>query len=214
MKYLLKIGGNVRKIREIGRVCRKYSGKHGIVLMPGGWGFASLIRDYIGKIKISGITAQRMAVRALDMNALIIADILGCDITDSIGKISSARGMKVFAPARYLLSSFPFRVHDIDRLTSDYCAAYVAGRTGARLLYLKDVDGIFDKDPKKYADAVLYKDIGAPEISGKKTCIDETTPSLIQKSRIDCLVLNGNFPGRIDRVFSGNIPRSTKINIR
>jgi len=99
-------------------------------------------------------------------------------------------------------------------VTSDSIAAYIAGKLEAdKLLLVKDVDGIFDDDPKLNPNAKLLDKVTVRELIGLKgkTCVDAYLPKLLEKLYIQCQVLNGFHPERVEAVLSGQKTVGTSI---
>ncbi|MDY3812320.1 MAG: UMP kinase, partial [Eubacterium sp.] len=72
------------------------------------------------------------------------------------------------------------------------------------LLKATNVDGIFDKDPNKYADAVKYDDVTFQEVITKDLKVmDSTAFSLCKDNDMPIIVFNLNEPDNILRVVNG-----------
>ncbi len=66
------------------------------------------------------------------------------------------------------------------------------------------VDGIYDKDPEKYADAIKYHSLGFQEAYEKKLAImDLTAFTLCQENDLPIYVFNMNKNGELNRVVMG-----------
>jgi aspartokinase-like uncharacterized kinase len=79
-----------------------------------------------------------------------------------------------------------------------------------------DVDGIFTKDPKKHSDANLIKELSVEELRKfvQRTSVDEFLPKLLLKTRIDCYVVNGKHPERIEAILAGQHTVCTLVATR
>jgi aspartokinase-like uncharacterized kinase len=68
-----------------------------------------------------------------------------------------------------------------------------------------DVDGVYTCDPKKPSDAKLIKKLSAERLlaMNKRTSVDKFLPKLLLKLPIDCYVVNGLFPERVEAVLDG-----------
>lgn len=86
-------------------------------------------------------------------------------------------------------------------------AAEVAELSGARVLAIgTDVDGVFDKDPKKYSDAkrlslvsidkLIDLFLKQEETAGTYALFDIQSLKLIKRSRVNAIVFNANNPER------------------
>jgi uridylate kinase len=74
------------------------------------------------------------------------------------------------------------------------------------------VDGVYDKDPMKHADAVMYQRIDYTEVLTKSLGVmDATSIAMCRDNRLPILVFNLNTHGNIMRMVSGE-PVGTLIN--
>ena len=90
-------------------------------------------------------------------------------------------------------------------------AAEVAG--ASKIINATRVDGVYDKDPERYADAKLIPQItleelkrlveGEESIAGEYKLLDLTAFSLLKRSRITLYIINGRDPENILRIISG-----------
>jgi uridylate kinase len=90
-------------------------------------------------------------------------------------------------------------------MTTDAVAALLAENTNADL-YIKatDQDGIYDKDPKKYSDAVKLDKLSFDDLShflinkkhraGMNQILDPKAIKILRKARIKTIVINGFNP--------------------
>lgn len=73
------------------------------------------------------------------------------------------------------------------------------------------VDGVYDKDPLKNSDAVLYPDISYGEVLSKALgVLDGTAVAMCRENQLPMIVFNLNVPGNIMRVAMGE-PTGTTI---
>jgi uridylate kinase len=89
--------------------------------------------------------------------------------------------------------------------TTDTCAALRATELEVDvLLKATKVDGIYDKDPKKNADAKLYHEVSYEEVHRKQLRVmDLTAVTLCMERQIPMVVFNLKRDGNIARVLSG-----------
>lgn len=89
--------------------------------------------------------------------------------------------------------------------STDTTAALRASELGAdAILKATKVDGIYDKDPAKFPDAVKFDRISYLDALEKRLAvIDSTAFSLCMDNRIPIIVFNMNKPGNIERVIEG-----------
>ncbi len=66
------------------------------------------------------------------------------------------------------------------------------------------VDGVYDKDPMKHDDAVMYRNIGYTEVLTKALAVmDSTSIAMCRDNKLPILVFNLNTHGNIMRMVSG-----------
>jgi uridylate kinase len=89
--------------------------------------------------------------------------------------------------------------------TTDTCAALRATEIHAEvLLKATKVDGIYDSDPKKNKNAVLFHDITYSQVLEKQLRVmDLTAITLSMERKIPLVVFNLKTPGNIVRVLRG-----------
>jgi uridylate kinase len=74
------------------------------------------------------------------------------------------------------------------------------------------VDGVYDKDPMKYPDAVMYQHIGYTEVLTRSLGVmDATSVAMCRDNKLPILVFNLNTQGNIMRMASGE-PVGTLIS--
>jgi len=97
--------------------------------------------------------------------------------------------------------------------TTDTCAALRASEIRADVLMkATKVDGIYDKDPKKHADAILFKEVSFEQvIRDELKVMDQAAFVLCKEREIPLVVFNLKTPGNIVRVLRGE-DVGTKIN--
>jgi uridylate kinase len=97
--------------------------------------------------------------------------------------------------------------------TTDTCAALRASEIKADVLMkATKVDGIYDKDPKKYPDAKLYTEVSFTEvIRDELKVMDQAAFVLCRERQIPLVVFNLKTEGNIARVLRGE-KVGTKIN--
>ncbi len=66
------------------------------------------------------------------------------------------------------------------------------------------VDGVYDKDPMKHTDAVMYKEITYTEVLSQSLGVmDSTSIAMCRDNKLPILVFNLNTPGNIMRMSMG-----------
>jgi len=86
--------------------------------------------------------------------------------------------------------------------TTDTAASLRAKEIGAEVIIkATKVDGVYDKDPHKHADAKLYKELKFMDaLKDSLKVMDATALSLCMEEKIPIRVFNINTPGNIEKV--------------
>lgn len=89
--------------------------------------------------------------------------------------------------------------------TTDSTAALRAIEMEADVILLaKNIDGVYDKDPKKYSDAKKYEDVTYMESIAKRLAVmDATAITLCMENKIPILVFALNDKNSIERAING-----------
>ena len=157
--------------------------------------------------------ADHMGMLATTMNALAIADVL-----ESLGvevRVQTAITMQQVAEP-YIRNK---AVRHLEKgrvvifgcgtgnpfFSTDTAAALRAAEINAEIIFkATNVDGVYDKDPNKYPDAVKYDTLTHSEILEKGLAVmDSTAASLCRDNKISILVFNLNDPENIVRAVKG-----------
>jgi uridylate kinase len=90
--------------------------------------------------------------------------------------------------------------------STDTAAALRAAELNSEIVLMakNGVEGVYNKDPKKYKDASMYKEISQVEVLAQKlNVMDLTAASMCQENKIDILVFNMNRQGNIKKAVVG-----------
>ncbi|MCW4005591.1 MAG: delta 1-pyrroline-5-carboxylate synthetase [Candidatus Bathyarchaeota archaeon] len=219
MDAVIKIGGSLayspKVLRALGVELQRVSERFRVVVVPGGGRFADVVREVDEVFGLSALAAHRMAILAMDQYGLMLADLIPnsrtCNDLAEVG-VSGAGQVEVFLPSAMFLREDPFEASW--EVTSDAIAAYVASRLQAkRLVVVTDVDGVFTSDPKTCPEAKLLPKVSAADLlaSDKATSVDTVLPRLLLQSFMNCYVVNGKYPQRINQILCKDPAVATQI---
>lgn len=157
--------------------------------------------------------ADHMGMLATAMNSLALADSLeqmGVDV-----RVQTAINMQQIAEP-YIRNK---AVRHLEKgrvvifgcgtgnpfFSTDTAAALRAAEINAEIIFkATNVDGVYDKDPNKFSDAVKYDRLTNSEILSKGLAVmDSTAASLCRDNKIEILVFNLNDPENIVRAVAG-----------
>ena len=95
--------------------------------------------------------------------------------------------------------------------TTDSAASLRAIEIGADVMIkATKVDGVFDKDPQKHADAVKYDSLGYDQVVEKKLAVMDTTAIVLcRDNQLPVVVFNMNSEGDLRRLVTGETVGTT-----
>lgn len=217
MRIVLRIGGSVvaspvnpeliGEYADMMKALRKRG--HRIVVVVGG---GALAREFIGVAKSLGLNQEAQDGIAIGVSRIFAQLLLGkignsgCEdvslsveeavLCTSKGKVAVMGGLK-------------------PGMTTDAVAAMVAQALNADLLVkATNQEGIFDKDPKKHADAVKLDHLKFENLT--RVCVQDTHEAgihqivdpeaikILKRTRIKFVVVNGFKPKNVRMAVEGN----------
>lgn len=163
--------------------------------------------------KMDRVTADHMGMLATVINALALSDSL-----EQIGvqtRVMSA--IEMHEVAEPYIRRRAIRHLDKGRIVifaAGTSNPYFSTDTAATLRALEihaeviakatRVDGVFDKDPLKFADAVMYREISYLEVLSKALGVmDATSIAMCRDNKLPIIVFNLNHKGNIMRMSMG-----------
>ena len=177
-------------------------------------GAGNLWRGLSGEnVGMDRATADYMGMLATIMNALALMDAL--EQIDVVTRVMSAIEMRTVAEP--YIRRRALRHFEKDRVvifgggtgnpyfSTDTAAALRATEIGADVVIkATKVDGVYDRDPKKYPDAVRFDTISHMEaLNLRLNVMDSTAISLCMDNNLPILVLNFFEPGVLMRAIKG-----------
>jgi aspartokinase-like uncharacterized kinase len=208
MEAVLKVGGSLaEKPARLKKLCQKLcalAAVHRVLVVPGGGRFADVVREVDRGFGLSDEVAHKMAILAMDQYGLLLSDVApdSCVSFKLEDVCSAPLGLlPILLPSKHMFCRDP--LENSWDTTSDAIAAYVAGVLDAeKLILVTDVDGIFLEDPKQNVNGTCIGKLSAEELMrwDKRTSVDKVLPKLVLESKLDCYVVNGGFPERIENI--------------
>ncbi|MCX8176063.1 MAG: hypothetical protein N3E48_02385 [Candidatus Bathyarchaeota archaeon] len=215
---VVKIGGSLiskpRKLRKLCKVLGKLAKKHEMVIVPGGGIFADTVRLVDGLFKLSAKISHYMAILGMDQYGVMLSSLIPNSVRvyslAELKKISD-KALPIILPSKLILRSKNLK--SSWEVTSDTIAAYIGFKIKAeKVILVKDVDGIFDKDPRKHSKVKLLKEVHAKKLQRfRETCVDSFLPKIISRYKLACYIVNGFYPKRLVNVLGGKETTYTKI---
>lgn len=219
MTTVVKIGGSLSRNPDgLRALCQRLSviaEVHPLVVVPGGAEFADCVRELDRRFSLSAPVAHHMAILGMDQYGLLLSELMpNCVITDSLieTRVAANGDLVLFLPSKFMFMDDG--LPNSWDVTSDSIAAYIAGKIWAeRLLLVKDVDGVYTKDPKANPDAKLLEQLTPEQLAGiKKSCVDAYLPNLLLQQNLDCFVVKGLYPERVEAILNGKKTVATLIS--
>ncbi|MFH0832573.1 MAG: hypothetical protein V1900_02555 [Candidatus Aenigmatarchaeota archaeon] len=207
MRLVIKIGGSMsidengprmEYFKKLLPVLEKIDESNQLILSIGGGKF---IRKYYDAIKEFGLSDEEMewiAIDILRVNVRFLSFLVKKKVILSLDELkeNSSGVIGGIAPKR----------------STDANAAYAAKTIKADLfIKLTNVDGVYDKDPRKFIDAKKIDEISFNELKnytedgkpGKYGVLDNMAADTIVKNRIKTVIMNGSEPKDILKVLRG-----------
>ncbi len=185
-------------------------------MVPGGGEFADTVRQFDKRFSLSNQASHKMAILGMDQYGWLLLDLIPAAVASTglqeARKALAEGKLAVFLPAKFMLKGDP--LENSWSVTSDSIALYIAHRLYAkRLMLVTDVDGVYYADPKTNPKATLIEEISSHKLSTlKRTSVDSALAGLLLKWRMDCFVLNGAYPDRVEAVLEGQKTVYTHIS--
>ena len=216
MRLVLRIGGSVVASPVNTDLIGKYAELlmtlknegHEVAAVVGG---GKLARDFISISKNLGLEEQEQDEIAISVSRLFAQLFL-----KKLGKAACGKVAVSLDEAAECIREGKILVMGGLKpgITTDTVAALVAEHVGARLLVKgTDQDGVYDKDPRKYVDAIKLEHMFLDDLSkvfeaskhkaGIHQIIDPVAVGVLKRCRIKLVVVNGFNPENVLAAVNG-----------
>jgi uridylate kinase len=210
MRVVLRIGGSVVASPVNTELMSKYTDvvrklkeqNHEVAVVVGG---GSLAREFISIAKNLGLDMQ-----AQDEIAISVSRLFAQLFLKKLGNLACAKVALTLDDAAECLSDGKIAVMGGLKpgITTDAVAALVAERVDGELLVKgTDQDGIYNKDPRKYPDAVKLNHLSFDDLqgvfsesrhkAGMHQIVDPEAVKVLKHKRIKLIVVDGFKPENI-----------------
>lgn len=221
MRIVITIGGSVimenfdpKIFEEYAKILTSLQDDNKIFIVIGG---GEPARDYIRLARELGANeaqCDNIGIEVTRLNAKMLILALG-ESAHPIVPHNFNEALEYSATGKILVMGGTEPAHSTDAV-----GAILAEFVDADILInLTSVDGFYDKDPHKYPDARLYKEITATEMlnlfgdkdwkAGTYEFLDLTAIHIIRRSNIKSIITNGKDPMNLIRALKGEV--GTKI---
>jgi 5-(aminomethyl)-3-furanmethanol phosphate kinase len=202
---VVKVGGGVGDdaLPALCSTLGELGGRHPLIVVPGGAGFADAVRDADRRFGLSAATSHRMAILGMEQFGWLLSELIpGAARCADLARVGAGR-TTVLLPAALPLDALPASW----QVTSDSIAAWVAGQAGAgRLVLVKEVDGLYaDWPPRGEPLARLtVAELAALRPGG----VDAYLPTLLEGARFETWVIG---PARVAELLERGTTVGTQI---
>lgn len=209
MRIVITIGGSIllkeynhEKFEAYAKVIREINEEHEVFIVVGGGRPA---REYIGVVRDLGESesiCDEIGIQVTRVNARLLQFALKDCSYPSI-PVNFQQALEYAASGKIIIMGGTEPAHSTDAVGS-ILAEYV----GADLVInATSVDGLYDKDPNKFSDAVMFSEVTADKLmeivsanetkAGTYEFIDKTAIEIIKRSSIRTVIVNGNNPENV-----------------
>ena len=199
----------ISTVAETLKTCVEMGVQVGIVI--GGGNFWRGVKDGAGKVE--RVSADRMGMLATAMNCLAVADVIkqngvgakvmtAVDIQGVGERYDTQKSIEYMEKGNVVLfacgTGHPF-------FSTDTAAALRAVEIGAdAILLAKNIDGVYDDDPRKNPNAVRFDEIDYEEVLSRRLAVmDSTATSLAMDNSMPVIVFALADPQNIVKVVCG-----------
>ena len=186
---------DIKRIREFKKVIRSNLNKYKFVIVCGG---GSVARKYINALKDKPDELQSYAgISATRMNARFMSYFFDFDQKEIPHTIENVKN-RLKRQNTVFCGALGYNKNQ----TSDSTAVRVAKEVNAKFINITDVKGLYDKDPKKFKNAKLIKEISSEEFykiaskikfkAGQHFVIDQHASKLINENKIPSYIVRDN----------------------
>lgn len=221
---VLSLGGSLiipdeidlRFLQEFKKVILKNSGRYKFVIVCGG---GSIARRYISALKESGISEKlqsMIGISATRTNARFMTYFFNKDQTHGVPEKMSTIENYVKNSDIVFCGGLEYKPNQ----TSDATAAQIAQHFNSNFINLTDVQGLHDKNPKKFKDAKFIPEISWQDFNkmahtkkyqpGQHFVLDQAAAEIIQQHKIITYIL-GKDMKQLDNLLNGRKFKGTTI---
>ncbi len=209
MRIVITIGGSIllkeynnKKFEAYAKIIEQINKDHEIFIVVGG---GKPARDYIGVVRDMGESesiCDEIGIQVTRINARLLQLALK-DISYPEIPVNFQEALVYSMSGKIVVMGGTEPAHSTDAVGS-ILAEYVDADL---VINATSVDGLYDKDPNKYDDAVMFKEVTTDKLmeivsangtkAGTYEFIDKTAIELIRRSAIKTVIINGNDPENV-----------------
>lgn len=217
MRIVVTVGGSIlikdhdhKRFKDYAEVLKDLKDEHEIFVVVGGGVTA---RNYIKMARNLGVSeafCDDIGIEVTRLNAKLLVGALGDDAYPSVAR-NFSEALQFSKSKKVILMGGTEPAHSTDAV-----GAILAEFVGADLLVnTTSVDGLYNKDPKKYKDAVMFDEVTPKEMmdlfgmreikAGTYEFFDIAALQIIKRSRIKTIIVNGEDPKNLHKAIKEKI---------
>jgi|SRR3989344_4327583 len=201
--YVISVGGSlivpdridygflVRLRKSVNKLRRKYK----IVIVTGGGKTARIYIEPLRKAGFNNEVQSLLGIKTTKLNAMLVSNFLKANklLPDSLKEIKNLLRKQNLVVS----GSIGFKPN----MTSDGDSADIARYFNAELINMTDVDGLFNKNPKKFKNAKFIPEISFNDFlkmvnkikfkAGQHFVLDQSAARIIAKYKTKTVILKG-----------------------
>ena len=217
MKVVITIGGSIiikeynhQMFRDYAKLLKELHKEHELYVVVGG---GKPAREYIKVARdLDGGEANcdEIGINVTRINAKLLIMALGDDAYPVV-PTNFNKAMEYATTDKIVVMGGTEPAHSTDAVGS-ILGEFVKADL---VINLTSVDGLYDKDPNKYDNAKLYKEVTASKMmeylsdkdvkAGTYEFFDKTAIQMIKRSGIKTVIVNGNEPENLLKAFDEDI---------
>ncbi|OWT33330.1 uridylate kinase [Methanobrevibacter sp. 87.7] len=215
MKIVVAIGGSILIQKYDAKMFKAYSDilkslaeDNEIFVVVGG---GKPARDYISVVRDLGCgeaQSDAIGIEVTRINAQLLLSALGDSAYQKV-PVNFKEALEYSAFGKIIVMGGTEPAHSTDAVSA-ILAEYIKADL---LINLTSVDGMYNKDPNKFEDAKLIKEITASDMmefikgkdvkAGTYEFFDMTAIQMIKRSSLDTVIANGNDPENLVKIMNG-----------
>ena len=207
---------NVKFLREFKRIIIEHAKKCKFVIVCGG---GSIARKYISVLKKMGVNEKLQnfsGISATRMNARFMNYFFNQDAEK--GVFEKMSDVKKYLKKRNIV--FCGALEYGPKQTSDSTASQIASELKTTFINLTDIDGLYDKNPRKFKNVKFIENISWKKFHdmankvkfnpGQHFVLDQKASKIIMQNKIKTYIIGNNIK-QLDNFLNGRKFRGTRI---
>ena len=203
MKIVISLGGSLivpdkvdyRYLKKFRTLIKRLARNHKIVIVTGGGKTARIYIEPLRKAGFNNEVQSLLGIKTTKLNAMLVSNFLKANklLPDSLKEIKNLLRKQNLVVS----GSIGFKPN----MTSDGDSADIARYFNAELINMTDVDGLFNKNPKKFKNAKFIPEISFNDFlkmvnkikfkAGQHFVLDQSAARIIAKYKTKTVILKG-----------------------